>query len=303
MTPKAVARAKLMLAQLVQTKASYAEVARSHGVARSSVQRSLRALVERVSEAGELPVHDPVFMMSIAGIRAHGQAVLDAAGKLKECSPYERQASITPRELQEAAARLRARSDNGNRDVALLYLVFSTGARPLEVARLRVRDYLAADGTSRRVSAMPDTTGGSSAGRPVYFTASRLQEAIDAYLRERALRGLGAGKKSRYRGLNPDSPLFLTGSGGSFELKGRYESDRYIHCPGLVALFRVIFKKAGLKGVTTRTARRQVARSLAAFGASEDQLKEVLGVATARSVRNLTRPVERPTESLMQELV
>ena len=303
MTPKAVERAKLMLAQLVDTKASYAEVARRHGVSRSSVQRGIRALVETVADAGEMPVQDPAFMMSIAGIRAHGQSVLDALGRLKGGAAYERQSSITPRELQEAAARLRTRSDNGNRDVALLYLVFSTGAKPLEIAQLRVRDYVGPDGSPMKVSTTPAATGAAGAAKPVYFTASRLKEAIDAYLRERSIRGLGPGKKSKYRGLDPDSPLFLTGTGGSFELKSRHANDKYIYCPGLVALFRVIFKKAGLRGVTTRTARRQVARSLAAFGASEDQLREVLGVATKRSIRNLTKPVERPTESLMQELV
>jgi hypothetical protein len=58
---------------------------------------------------------------------------------------------------------VRLRSENANRDVALIYVLFCTGAKPIEIARLEVRDYLNSDGSIRERSEMrPETpsTGG-----------------------------------------------------------------------------------------------------------------------------------------------
>ena len=45
-------------------------------------------------------------------------------------------------------------------------MLFSTGARPLEIARLEVRDYLAEDGSVREESLLPAKAAVNGKARP-----------------------------------------------------------------------------------------------------------------------------------------
>ena len=103
--------------------------------------------------------------------------------------------------------------------VALFYLLLATGARPLEVARLEVRDYLNEDGTVRRTSSLRAEFAINGRSRPLFFRSARLDEAMDAYLGQRIRRGLSMSGAAAYRGLVPDSRLFLSASGEGFEIK------------------------------------------------------------------------------------
>ena len=59
---------------------------------------------------------------------------------------------VSTEEIAQAVHRIRGRSAQPARDIALFYMLFATGARPLEIARLELRDYLNADGSVRRES-------------------------------------------------------------------------------------------------------------------------------------------------------
>ena len=58
---------------------------------------------------------------------------------------------------------------------------------------------------------MPPSPTGKS--RPVFFASSKLDDALTTYLRVRTECGHGLGYSSSFRGLDPDSRLFLSATG------------------------------------------------------------------------------------------
>ena len=111
----------------------------------------------------------------------------------------------------------------------------ATGTRPLEIARLELKDYLQADGTVRRESELRAEVAINGKARPLFFASSKLDEALSAYLDERLVLGQGLGVPSTFRGLDPASRLFLTSTGDPFPIKpyGASGQLRYLCRPVL----------------------------------------------------------------------
>ena len=166
-----------------------------------------------------------------------------------------------------------------------------------------MQDYLHLDGRPRLSSTLPACAAIDGRPRPLFLDSERLREALDAYLVERRRRSIGAGEPASYRGLDPDSALFLTDKGKSFELKPRADGSKGMTCPVLARTLRVAFKRAGWRWVNAHDARRLVARRLVANGASEQQLCELLGLMHVRSARALLMGEERPTKVVARNLV
>jgi hypothetical protein len=62
----------------------------------------------------------------------------------------------------------------------------------------------------RRASELRAEAAITGKPRPLYFTSTRLDDALAAYLRERIEQGLGLAASGDYRGLDPRSCLFLS---------------------------------------------------------------------------------------------
>lgn len=303
MKPGTVAKAKEMLVQILERGASCEEAGRAFGVGRSTVDRNIKKLLALVAQSGGIADVDRHDLASLPRLRRNAPAVLAAVVSFEPDAANRIETEPTAEQVATGARRVRTISENANRDVAIMYVLFSTGAKPIELARLRVRDYLNADGTTREASLMPEVAAIGGRERPMYFCAPRLQEAVDAYLVERSRRKLGLGRKDLFRGLDPDSGLFLTEKGAPFELRRRHEGDARINCPLMVATLRATFKRAGWAGVTAQSVRRQVARRLADRGANDRQLCEVLGLTTPRAVRRLVNAKSRSMAELARDLV
>ncbi len=300
---KTVEQTKAMLAELLDSGLSCEAVGRRYGIGRSTVERNVKALIALAARQQGIEGLEEEGLESMPRLREHGSSVLAAVKSYQPPAMAPRKSQLSSEELAQGASRIRARSDNANRDVALMYVVFCTGAKPIELARLRVRDYLEVDGHTREESVMPASVALGGKARPLYFSSARLQEAVDAYLLERTRRKLGAGRKrGLFRGLDPDSALFLSEQGSGFELKARAQGDERVSCPLMIATLRATFLRAGWVGVTAQGARRQVATRLAEKGASEDQLCEVLGLGTRRSVKRLLSRTARPLAILASGL-
>ena len=81
--------------------------------------------------------------------------------------------------------------------MALLLVLFATAAKPLEIARLVVSDYLTDDGSVREESVMRADAAINGNGRPLFFASTKVVAAVDAYLEERVRHGQGTGKATR----------------------------------------------------------------------------------------------------------
>ena len=304
MTPDIVKRATAMLSLLLEHGATYREAAKAFSVAHSTVERQVKALLLCVARQSAIPGVDDPALASLALLR---KAAGEVMGAVRQFEPSQRASQphsiLSADEIALGVSRIRRRSDNPNRDVALLYVLFCTGAKPLEIARLLVRDYLNADGSVRRHSHLRRQAAARGRTRPLFFDSERACMAVDAYLEERVRRGIGAGTSARYRGLHPDSALFLTEQARPFEVRQRSATDPRPTSAGMVATYRVIFRRAGWENVTTQSVRRLVAVRLTQKGAETRQVGELLGLTSNKSVRRLLERDIQPLDALVRDLV
>ena len=204
-------------------------------------------------------------------------------------------------EVDLGARRVRSRSTRPLHDLALYYLPFATGLRPLEVARLTVGDYLLEDGSVRRESRVRADVAINGRDRPLFFNHRRLDEALGAYLDERVRAGHGLGAAEQWRGLDRHGPLFLGAEGEVYPItpNGGEGQNRYV-CRPLLEIYRKIFRQADIPGLCTQSARLTLMSRMYERGADEDQVGLVLGIADRSAVREqLPRP--RPELSKVLE--
>jgi integrase len=303
MKPETVVKATEMLAALLERGATYREAGAAFGVGHSTVERQVKALLLQVSREDGIPGVDDPTLASLALLRQYATSVMKAVRAHQPAQKRPARAALEAGEIAAGVNRIRRLSDNPNRDVALLYVLFCTGAKPLEIARLVVRDYLSPDGTVRRHSELGGFAAVRGRTRPLYFDSSRACAAIDAYLEERVRRRVGVVTGDRFRGLDPDSALFLTERGRPFAVRRRGPRDPRPTSPILVATYRVIFRRAGGEGVTAQSIRRLVAQRLAEKGADKEQVGQLLGLVSNRSVKRLLERPRQPLASLVKDLV
>lgn len=279
---------------------TYDTVATRHGLTRTGVERRIKALATRlVVDVGidGINVDGAAF---VRRLRANRQAVLDA---LESLQTHQRCVPIAPRnirilsedEVAAGARRVHARSPKPLEDLALYYFLLSTGARPLEIARLQVCDFLGPDGAVRSVSEFRAEVAITGRARPLYFGSTRLNAALCEYLAHRAGPGQGSASDARFRGLDPLSPLFVSPTGRGFEiLTYGANGQRRFRCRAIQETCRKIWRYADFKNFTTLAARHTVADRLYSRGADEAQVGVLLGISERAAVREIF-PRRQPT--------
>lgn len=288
---------------------TYDAVAARYGITRTAVERRIKALAAHAASVVGIDGVNEDGAAFVRRLRQHRAAVLAALEALRseDDSPL-----VLPREIRilseeevaSGARRVRARSHRPLEDLALYYLLFATGARPLEIARLLVLDYLEPDGSVRGTSELRGEAAITGRARPLYFRSGRLDEVLSAYLGDRLERGLGLGVGGQYRGLDPQSRLFLSPSGQGFEIT-RYgdEGQRRFRCRAIQETYRKLWRYAEFKRLTALTVRHTVADRLYARGADEMQVGLLLGISERSAVRELF-PRRMPSlEQLTSDLV
>ncbi|MGJ9418753.1 site-specific integrase [Massilia sp. CMS3.1] len=290
----------------VITGKTYDVVAGEHGVTRTAVERRIKALALKLCQEVGIEGLNQDGLAFVQRLRKCSEGVTAALERYTPNLSHERPARriLTDEEIGLAVQRTRVRSSCPHRDIALLYILLSTGARPLEIARLEVCDYLDFGGNVREQSAMRAEVAINNKARPLFFASSKVAESIDSYLAERLRRGYAVADPSCYRGLDPHSRLFLTETGAAFDIVsyGEAGQTRFL-CRGILDTYRKIFRRIGLEGLSALNVRRAVAARLLERGAAEDQIGEVLGISELKSVRELLPDVRRPLHLVVRELV
>jgi integrase len=286
---------------------TYDAVASDFGITRTAVERRIKALASRLCrDAGALGGNVGATAF-VSRLRAARLSLLQALDNHRATATLSSRTDrvVSEEEVAAGALRIRGRSPEPWRDVALFYLLFATGARPLEVARLSVGDYLTPGGAVRRESELPARASTTGRARPLYFASARLDEALGHYLRQRLERGHGVGNcLDRYRGLDPDSRLFLTPTGEPFRISHANDHvGRRSLCRPMLEVYRKLFRYAALEHSTPLSARRTLAARLIARGADEEQVGLILGIRERRAVRALLQSTRRDLPSLVADLV
>lgn len=286
--------------------AAYDAVAALHGVSRTAVERRIKAVATHLAGSAGIDGLNQSGAAFVRRLRLHRDALQTALDGLQP--PGAERAVGTPilseAEIAAGAVRIRGRSQHPLEDLALYYMLFAIGARPLEIARLEVRDYLDAAGSVRRISVLREEAAITSRARPLYFHSTRLNEAMNAYLADRVLWGAGLGVEGQYRGLAPGSRLFLSASGKGFEITPYGEAgQRRFRCRGIQETYRKLFRYAEFKQVTALTARHTVADRLYTRGADEAQVGLLLGIAERSAVKEQFPRRQHTMEELTRDLV
>lgn len=135
------------------------------------------------------------------------------------------------------------------RDVALLWVAYGTGLMPIELAKLAVADYLAADGAVREASEVRQDIAFNDLPRPLYWSNKSVCAAVDAYLAERVRLGYCMGDDDQYRSLDRASPLFLGADGKPFTFTRRVTKagQESYSCESLTQIIRRLHTQAGIE--------------------------------------------------------
>jgi len=283
------------------------DVAQRHGMTRTAVERRAKTVATRLLQTVGVPGLRAEEAGSVRRLRHHQDALLQALLQYQPAAaPRSRRGrALSREEIERGAIRVKGRSQRRWHDLALYYLTFATGLRPLEIARLRVSDYLMPDGSERRQSQLLAEAALFGRARPLHFASAPLNDALAAYLRERVARGHGTGSSPAYRALDPDSPLFLTACGAAYPVHCTAAPDgtMRLECRSLREALRRIFQRVDIPGLGTRTARRTVMTLLHARGAETAEISEVLGIRDTRTVRHLMRARRAPLHELMERVL
>ncbi len=287
---------------------TYGGVGQRYGVSRTAVERRIKDLARQLHRLIGIDGITDDGIAFVRRLRANRLAILSVLEGLQS------EQMVMPRKDKEvrvysveetlaAARRVRAYSSMPERDAAMFLLLFATGLRPLEVARLVVGDYLQADGRVRRNSELRAEASIGGLARPLYFASSRLDDVLLPYLQARVGRD-STRKSADFLGLDPAQPLFLAAGDQGFEITTYYRGTqpRYL-CRPILEAYRKIFRYAGLPGAGPVAVRTTVAARLYARGAEDRQVRVVLGISQRSSVQHLV-PRARPSLSqLLEELI
>ena len=207
-------RTSQMLREVIDGE-PYAAVAQRWGLSRSAVDRRVKTLAAQLTQKVGVDGLQESGAAFVKRLRMHREAILRALEQFEpgQAIPQRDSRVLSPDEVDVGARRVRSRSTRPLHDLALYYLPFATGLRPLEVARLTVGDYLLEDGSVRRESRVRADVAINGRDRPLFFNHRRLDEALGAYLDERVRAGHGLGAAEQWRGLDRHGPLFLGAEG------------------------------------------------------------------------------------------
>ena len=285
---------------------TYESVAERHRVTRTAVERRVKAIAVQLCQSVGVEGLSVDGAGYVQRLRQNRDAIIAA---LKNFDPQAKGDRPSPRilsadEIVGAARRVGARSDRPCHDVSLLYILFATGARPLEVARLEVHDYLTEDGEVRRTSEIRAEVAITGKSRPLFFTSTRLNESLALYLAERLAAGLGLGEAGVYRGLDPRSRLFLSTTGEGFQITpyGQPGQRRFL-CRPILETYRKLLRLADLRGVTPLSVRHTLVARLYQRGADEDQIGLLMGIGDRSAVRQQFPRPRLPISDLVDELL
>lgn len=276
-----------MLLDILDGK-NYEQVAQLHGMSRSAVERRIKLAALHVARSCSIPGLNERSIKSVRRLRDGGDALRAALKQVQAPvqGKQERAPILSEPEIEAGAKRIRARCPKRPELLVLYYLLFATGARPLEIARLKVRDYLDADGNVRQASVLRAEVTITSRERPVFFRSKRLNDALEAYLAERRKRGWGLDVEGRYRGLDPESGLLLAKDGSDYPITLEDEGGiRQFTCNAIKEDYRRVFRYAEIGHVSARTARNIFADRVYARGGDETHVSRLLGIASLSAVR------------------
>ncbi|MBU9236600.1 tyrosine-type recombinase/integrase [Burkholderia multivorans] len=197
---------------------------------------------------------------------------------------------IEERQLRHMLKVAAVTGESPLRDVALLYVLYGTGMMLTELASLTVRDYLLESGLVRKESAIRAAIAHNGRERPIFWVNVKVVGALDAYLAYRVVQRHGVTtRKTAFRGLDPDGPLFLRADGEPYRLTARRSATGTVcySCDALSQVFRRLHAQAGIEGGHALAGRRTFSVRMHRKGFDLRHISELLGHGTLTATKRL----------------
>lgn len=164
-----------------------------------------------------------------------------------------------------------------------------------ETCRLRVSDYLTKSGSVLIESQVCAEIAYNHRSRPLCWTSKKLTNAIDAHLAERLAGGHDVSTRVMpFRGLDPDSPLFVSGRIGE-EWKictQKRDGKTYYSANQLSRLYTRLFSLAGIEGASAQSGRRTLAVKSKRRGIDLRHLSEILDIESLEAVKKHAQVIQ-----------
>lgn len=110
-----------------------------------------------------------------------------------------------------------SRGSLGKRNVAIIWMLFGSGLRVNEVAKLTVSDLVRSTGEIKTTFTIPSSYTKTGKSRTAYILAKAHREAIAAWIGQRTTERVFVADSCDHGGLRPDSPMFaITKKGKSW---------------------------------------------------------------------------------------
>ncbi|PHV14142.1 hypothetical protein CSQ90_25185 [Janthinobacterium sp. BJB303] len=164
---------------------TYDQIAARFRVTNSTVSKSVSDLARDLQTVVGVVRLDEDSTPTAHLIRAHGKDYLKA---LEHFVPLAKQAAttilpiITQAHIDQLVLHTARHSRCKQRDIALLLILIHTGARPNEIARLTVANYIDAAGQHRSPPWLPAGAASNGIARPLLLRDATVLYWLDAYL-------------------------------------------------------------------------------------------------------------------------
>ncbi len=222
--------------------------------------------------------------------------------------PEEEKAPVLKPDELKRLLREAAHGRNGKRNVAIIWMSFGSALRVTEIASLKVRDLVEQDGSLKEEFRLPAAYTKNSESRMAYMLEPEHRQALSDYLDWRVSAKRRATDSKEYRGIQPDSPLFLArgASGFAFRKKEYERSDgsvaEYWVCSSLQQLISDLVKRIGVKGGSSHSGRRTFATRLADRGVDIEYIKFFLGHKTKQQTLAYIESNSKRTRNILKNV-
>jgi len=177
-----------------------------------------------------------------------------------------------------------SRGIHGVRNISIIWMLFGSGLRIGEVAKLKVSDIYYPDGELKNSFVIPGTYTKTSKPRLAYIKVKQQRASLDKWKGQRLAERALLSDDGTYGGLRGDSHVFLSKKGTwrkfAFNVK-KYTTEagekETLVCSSLENLVRDITKKAGFQGASSHSGRRSLATLMDRKNYDLELIQKILG--------------------------
>lgn len=182
------------------------------------------------------------------------------------------------------------RGSLGYRNVAIVWMLFGSGLRVNEVAKLTVADLVHESGDIKTTFTVPSAYTKTNKPRAAYVVVKAHKDALERWIEHRRDEKVFMTTHEVYRGLNPESPMFAVTKKGrywrtmSFKDKKYRDADGNVKttkvCSSMQTLISEIFKNSGLPSGSSHSGRRSLATWMDEKEVELETIQKILGHET-----------------------